>query len=88
MSCLLSHGWQLGEHGAWRKFTNFELGTRVPLIIRAPWLSSQPRRTNALVELVRPPPGARRSLAREGALWGEEAGGVCHLGLGLLASPK
>eukprot|EP00757_Euglenozoa_sp_SAG-D1_P013817 gene13817-563_t len=22
------HGWQLGEHGEWRKNTNFELGTR------------------------------------------------------------
>ena len=31
------HGWQLGEHNSWHKFTNFELGTRVPLIIRAPW---------------------------------------------------
>jgi D-amino-acid dehydrogenase len=25
------HGWQLGENGEWRKNTNFELGTRVPL---------------------------------------------------------
>jgi len=30
------HGWQLGEGNRWHKFTNFELGTRVPLIIRAP----------------------------------------------------
>ena len=46
---------QLGEHGAWRKFTNFELGTRVPLVISAPWLQQQQqqqRRTNALVELI------------------------------------
>lgn len=49
------HGWQLGEHGAWRKFTNFELATRVPLIIAAPWIApaqQQQRRTNALVELI------------------------------------
>ena len=46
------HGWQLGEHGAWRKFTNFELGTRVPLIISAPWIVNQPQRSDALVELV------------------------------------
>ena len=24
------HGWQLGEHNRWHKFTNFELATRVP----------------------------------------------------------
>ena len=30
------HGWQLGEHNSWHKYTNFELGVRVPLIIRAP----------------------------------------------------
>ena len=32
------HGWQLGEMNLWRKMTNFELGVRVPLIVRAPWL--------------------------------------------------
>ena len=32
------HGWQLGEHNSWHKYTNFELGTRVPLIFRAPFL--------------------------------------------------
>lgn len=30
------HGWQLGEHNIWGKHTNFELGTRVPLIVSAP----------------------------------------------------
>jgi len=39
------HGWSLGEQGEWRKFTNFDLSLRVPLIIRAPWLS-QPTRSN------------------------------------------
>src|SRR5690606_11889001 len=33
------HGWSLGEHGEWEKFTNWEHGTRVPLIVRAPWLA-------------------------------------------------
>jgi arylsulfatase A-like enzyme len=30
------HGWQLGEHGFWCKHTNFEVATRVPLLIVAP----------------------------------------------------
>ena len=33
------HGWQLGEHGFWCKHTNFEVATRVPLIISAPGMS-------------------------------------------------
>jgi iduronate 2-sulfatase len=53
-ACVYADGWQLGEHGAWRKFTNFECATRVPLIISAPWIPPAQRqhRTNALVELV------------------------------------
>eukprot|EP00932_Pfiesteria_piscicida_P012165 SRR837773.2349.p1 GENE.SRR837773.2349~~SRR837773.2349.p1 ORF type:complete len:403 (-),score=41.65 SRR837773.2349:22-1230(-) len=47
------HGWHLGEHGQWRKFTNFELVARVPLIVRAPWIpGSAGRRSAQLVELV------------------------------------
>jgi len=30
------HGWQLGEHNIWGKHTNFELGTRVPIIVHSP----------------------------------------------------
>eukprot|EP00041_Stephanoeca_diplocostata_P033162 m.1087975 g.1087975 ORF g.1087975 m.1087975 type:complete len:725 (+) comp24285_c0_seq20:131-2305(+) len=30
------HGYQLGEHGLWCKVTNFELATRVPLIVSIP----------------------------------------------------
>eukprot|EP00045_Choanoeca_perplexa_P009773 m.95607 g.95607 ORF g.95607 m.95607 type:complete len:524 (+) comp15024_c0_seq2:665-2236(+) len=34
------HGWQLGETNLWKKMTNYERGTRVPLFIRAPWKSN------------------------------------------------
>eukprot|EP00057_Strongylocentrotus_purpuratus_P010965 XP_011665439.1 PREDICTED: iduronate 2-sulfatase isoform X1 [Strongylocentrotus purpuratus] len=30
------HGWQLGEHGEWCKFSNFELATRAPLLLHVP----------------------------------------------------
>lgn len=47
------HGWSLGEHGQWQKFTNWEAGVRVPLMIRAPWLpQSIGVRSRALAELV------------------------------------
>merc|ERR1719253_924539 len=47
------HGWQLGEGNRWHKFTNFELGTRVPLIIRAPGKGqSIGKRTHGFAELV------------------------------------
>ena len=50
---MAGSGWQLGEHNSWHKFTNFELGTRVPLIIRAPMLPSSVGQTAAvLAELV------------------------------------
>ena len=32
------HGFALGEHGSWAKWTNWEVATRTPLFIRAPWL--------------------------------------------------
>eukprot|EP00912_Choanoflagellata_sp_UC4_P001406 UC4_evm1s871 len=47
------HGWQLGEHNSWHKFTNFELATRVPLVIRAPFKSASIGKvTNTFAELV------------------------------------
>ena len=46
------HGWSLGEQGLWRKFTNFELSTRVPLIISVPWMEAQPSQNSNLAELV------------------------------------
>jgi iduronate 2-sulfatase len=47
------HGWQLGEHGLWDKQTEFELATRVPLLIKVPWAKpSVGRRFDQFVELV------------------------------------
>jgi arylsulfatase A-like enzyme len=53
VSFLGDHGWQLGEMDEWRKMTNWELGVRVPLIIRAPHKpASHGVKTPALAELV------------------------------------
>lgn len=46
------HGYHLGEHNLWCKITNFELDTRVPLIISLPGLKTAGTRTDAIVELV------------------------------------
>jgi len=46
------HGWKLGEHNSWCKQTNFEIDTRVPLIIRAPGAKGNGAQTEALVESV------------------------------------
>lgn len=47
------HGWHLGEQGQWGKSTNWDHGTRVPLLLRAPHLpGSHGRLSEDLVELV------------------------------------
>lgn len=47
------HGWHLREQGLWAKQTNFELGTRAPLIIRNPGSQKTAgQHTDALVEMV------------------------------------
>lgn len=45
------HGYKLGDLNQWGKFTNFELDTRVPLIIDVPGIMNNQKR-NQLVELV------------------------------------
>ncbi len=46
------HGYHLGEKGLWCKTTNFELDTRVPLIVSVPGQKREGSRCDALVELV------------------------------------
>jgi iduronate 2-sulfatase len=46
------HGWKLGEYGSWSKHTNYEIDTRVPLIIRAPGQGKPGLQTGALTELL------------------------------------
>ncbi|MEX0321017.1 MAG: sulfatase [Puniceicoccaceae bacterium] len=48
------HGWHLGEMGTWGKATNYEVATRVPMIIWTPDMpdSTRGRKTDALVELI------------------------------------
>ena len=46
------HGWQLGEHNIWSKFTNFEDGTRVPFMIHVPGVTDKGVITKSFVELI------------------------------------
>lgn len=42
------HGYKLGEYGHWSKHSNFEVDTRVPLLIRFP--GNKPKTRNEIVE--------------------------------------
>ncbi len=46
------HGWKLGEHGGWCKQTNYEIDTRVPLMIRHPIAKGNGQTSDSLVEFV------------------------------------
>ncbi len=46
------HGWKLGDYGQWCKHTNFEIDTRVPLIVQIPGMKTGGQKTKALVEFV------------------------------------
>ena len=46
----MARRYQLGEHGIWSKITNFELATRVPLIVSIPGQSNPGGTSMALVE--------------------------------------
>jgi len=46
------HGWHLGDMGVWGKATNYEIATRVPMMIWTPGMKARGHKTKALVELV------------------------------------
>lgn len=46
------HGWKLGEHNSWCKMTNYEIDTRVPLIVRDPGAAENGKPCDRLVEFV------------------------------------
>ncbi len=46
------HGYHLGDHFLWGKVTLFDIGTKVPFIIRAPGLTQPGTTSQAMVELV------------------------------------
>ena len=46
------HGWHLGDMGIWGKATNYEIATRVPLIVWTPNMEARGQHSEALVELV------------------------------------
>ena len=46
------HGWHLGDMGVWGKATNYEIATRVPLMIWTPGMKIRGAKTDSLVELV------------------------------------
>ncbi len=49
---LGDHGYHLGEHGEWCKRTNFELATRIPMMIHVPGKTDKGMRSDKLVEAV------------------------------------
>ncbi len=44
------HAQKLGDYNAWSKHTNFEVDTRVPMIVSMPGVKSANQRTSAIVE--------------------------------------
>jgi iduronate 2-sulfatase len=46
------HGYSLGENGVWGKWTNYDVVTRIPLLMKVPGMRTAGKRTPALVEAV------------------------------------
>lgn len=49
---MSDHGYHLGDHFLWGKVTLFDIGTRVPFLVRAPGITTPGSRSEAMVELV------------------------------------
>jgi iduronate 2-sulfatase len=49
---LSDHGYHAGEHGQFGKWTNFEIGTKVPLIIASPNTGESGKMAEGIVELI------------------------------------
>ena len=52
VSFCSDHGWQLGEHGEWRKKTNFELATQAPMMLHIPGVTDQGVVAESITEFV------------------------------------
>lgn len=46
------HGWKLGEHNSWAKQTNYEIDTRVPLIVSGAGVKAKGKSSSGLTEFV------------------------------------
>lgn len=46
------HGWSVGNHGTWAKYSNFDVAVRVPMIIYSPDHLGFARNVSANVELI------------------------------------
>jgi len=46
------HGYHLGDHFLWGKVTLFDIGTRVPFLMRVPGMTQAASQSDAMVELV------------------------------------
>lgn len=46
------HGYHLGDHFLWGKVTLFEIGTKVPFIVRVPKMTQPGSHSDAMVELI------------------------------------
>ena len=46
------HGYHLGDHFLWGKVTLFDIGNRVPLVVRAPGMTQPGSKATGLVEMV------------------------------------
>ena len=46
------HGWKLGEHNSWAKQSNYEIDTRVPLIVGGAGVKAKGKATKSLTEFV------------------------------------